>query len=120
MLERIEEIRGIGLLHQANGKPHKFQKATLIYANNGRGKSTVAAVLRSVATGDPSTIIERKTIDGTVAEKVTLQFDSGHKVTFAASTWSEARPELIVFDADFVERNVHSGGGSIRSIGKIS
>ena len=40
MLERIESIQGVGLLYDANGKPHTCQKATLIYADNGRGNST--------------------------------------------------------------------------------
>lgn len=110
MLERIEEIQGIGLLHAANGKPCTCQKATLIYADNGRGKSTLAAVLRSLSTNNPSLITDRKTVDGTSAEKVVLQFDSGHKVTFTGNVWSERRPEVLVFDADFIERNVHSGG----------
>jgi wobble nucleotide-excising tRNase len=110
MLERIEEIQGIGLLHDANGKPFKWQKATLLYADNGRGKSTLATVLRSLGASDPSPILVRKTIDGTLPPKVTLQFRSGHKVTFDGTKWSEARPEFLVFDADFVEKNVHSGG----------
>ena len=110
MIERIEEIQGIGLLHAANGKPYTCQKATLIYADNGRGKSTLAAVLRSLSTGDPSPIKHRKTVDGTVAEKVTMQFGSGHKVTFSGNAWSEQRSEILVFDADFIERNVYSGG----------
>jgi len=110
MLERIEEIQGIGLLHDSNGKPFKWQKATVLYADNGRGKSTLATILRSLGANDPSPILERKTIDGTLAPKVTLQFPSGHKVTFNGTTWSESRPEFLVFDADFVEKNVHSGG----------
>lgn len=110
MLERLGEIQGIGLLHQANGKPYTCHKATLIYADNGRGKSTLATILRSVATGDPSLITARKTVDGTLPTKVVLQFGSGHKVTFDGGSWSEARPEVLVFDADFIERNVHSGG----------
>lgn len=110
MLERIEEIQGIGLLHDANGKPFKWQKATVLYADNGRGKSTLATILRSVGAGDPVAIVERKTIDGTLPPKVILQFGSGHKVTFTANKWSESRPEFLVFDADFVEKNVHSGG----------
>lgn len=110
MLERIEDIQGIGLLHDANGKQFKWQKATLLYADNGRGKSTLATVLRSLGVNDPSPILERKTIDGTLPPKVTLQFPSGHKVTFNGTKWSEARPEFLVFDADFVEKNVHSGG----------
>lgn len=110
MLERIEEIRGVGLFHDANGKPHKFQKATVLYADNGRGKSTLANILRSLSEGDAASVLERKTIDGTFAPSVTLQFSNAHKVTLSGNRWSEARPEIIVFDADFVERNVHSGG----------
>lgn len=110
MLERIEEIQGVGLLHQANGKPHTCRKATLIYADNGRGKSTLATALRSVSTGDASLIADRKTVDGTLPPKVILQFGSGHRVIFEAGVWTERRPEVLVFDADFIERNVHSGG----------
>lgn len=110
MLDRIELVQGVGLLHDANGKLHACQKATLIYADNGRGKSTLATVLRSAATGDPTLVAHRKTVDGTLPPKVILQFSNGHKVNFSANAWSESRPEVLVFDADFVERNVHSGG----------
>ena len=110
MLERITDICGIGLLHDANGKPHTWRKATLIYGDNGRGKSTLATVLRSLSTGNASLITQRKTLDGSLQPKVTLHFANGHQVSFAAGAWSEQRTEVIVFDADFIERNVHSGG----------
>jgi wobble nucleotide-excising tRNase len=110
VLERIELIQGIGLLHDAQGKKHTLQKATLIYADNGRGKSTLASVFRSLSLNDSSLIDERTTIDGTISPRVILQFGSGHKVTFDKGAWSEQRPELVVFDADFIEKNVYSGG----------
>lgn len=110
MLERIADIQGIGLLYQANGKPHTCQKATLIYADNGRGKSTLARILRSVSLGEASLIANCKTVDGTLSPKVVLEFGSAHKVFFDNGAWSEHRPEVLVFDADFIERNVHSGG----------
>ena len=110
MLERIEEIKGVGLFHDANGKPHKFQKATILYADNGRGKSTLASILRSLSEGNSKPVLDRKTIDGTFPPSVTLQLSNAHKVTFSGNVWSETRSEFIVFDADFVERNVHSGG----------
>lgn len=110
MLERIEEIQGVGLLHQADGKPYTWKKATLIYADNGRGKSTLAAILRSASTGNASSISNWKTVDGTLSPKIILQFGSGHKVTFEKGAWSEQRPEFLVFDSDFIGRNVHSGG----------
>lgn len=110
MIERISVIQGIGLLHQANGNPHTCQKVTLIYADNGRGKSTLARILRSVSVGEASLITNCKTVDGTLPPKVVLQFGSGHKVSFENGIWSEQRPEVLVFDADFIESNVHSGG----------
>ncbi len=110
MLERISEIQGIGLLHDANAKPHACRKATLIYGDNGRGKSTLATILRSLSTGDGSLITHRNTLDGKFPPKVKLQFSNGHQVTFANGSWSEQRPDVVVFDADFIERNVHSGG----------
>jgi wobble nucleotide-excising tRNase len=110
VLERIEWIRGIGLLHDVDGRALKFSRTQLVYADNGRGKSTLASVLRSVAEGNPSALIDRKTVDGTIAPDVSLAFGSGHKVTLAKGKWSETRPELLVFDAEFIEKNVHSGG----------
>jgi wobble nucleotide-excising tRNase len=109
MLERIGDIHGIGLLHQANGKPYTCQKATLVYADNGRGKSTLATIFRSASIGNASLIAAFKTVDGTLPPKVVLQFGSGHKVSFENGVWSEQRPELLIFDADFIGRNVHSG-----------
>ncbi len=110
MLERIEDVQGIGLLHQAKCKQYACQKATLIYAENGRGKSTLATIFRSVSTGNGSLIDAYKTVDGTLPPKVVLQFGNGHKVSFENGIWSEKRPEILVFDADFIGRNVHSGG----------
>jgi len=110
MIHRIEEIQGVGLLHDANGKPFTCHKATLVYADNGRGKSTLATILRSVSTGSAILVSGFKTVDGTLPPKAVLQFDNGHKVSFSNGSWSEQRPELVVFDADFVGRNVHSGG----------
>lgn len=110
MLERVALVQGVGLLHDANGSRHRCLKATLIYADNGRGKSTLASIMRSVSESDPAIINAYRTIDGTLPPKVTLHFGSGHQVTFQDDAWSEQRKELLVFDSDFVERNVHSGG----------
>lgn len=110
MLERIQLIQGLGLFHDATkGARHKLSPATLIYAGNGRGKSTLASVLASCANGDISVITDRQTIDGTNESSVILQFDNGHKVQYKNRKWEEQRPEISVYDSQFVENNVHSG-----------
>jgi len=110
MLERIHYIKGLGLLHDANGAPFNLQKASLIYADNGRGKSTLASMLRSCSTNNPALITMRKTIDGVNAQEVKLQFTNGQSSSFCNGSWDNQRPELLVFDTDFVEQNVYSGG----------
>jgi len=60
VLERIEWIRGISLLPDADGRALKFSITQLVYADNGRGNSPLASVLRSVAEGNSSTLIDRK------------------------------------------------------------
>ena len=110
MLEKIEKIHGVGLLHNIDGRALKFSSTQLIYADNGRGKSTLASILRAVSTGDSKVISERKTVDQETAPEISLSFGSGHKVTFSKGAWSEQRPEILVFDAEFIEKNVHSGG----------
>ncbi len=109
MLERIHYIKGIGLLHDANGAPFTLQKASLIYADNGRGKSTLASLFKSCSSNDVQLLLIRKTIDGTNAQEVKLQFSNGQNSIFQNGSWDNQRQDLLVFDADFVEKNVHSG-----------
>jgi wobble nucleotide-excising tRNase len=110
MLERIHFIKGLGLLHDADGRGHGLKKSSLIYADNGRGKSTLAALFRSCATNNPALITSRRTIDGVNAQEARFQFSNGQGAIFQNSNWNNQRPELLVFDADFVEKNVYSGG----------
>lgn len=109
MLHRIESIEGLGLLHEARGAAYQLESRALVYAGNGRGKSTLASILRSCATGETHDLQERATIDGINDARVVLHFDAGHKVTFEKDAWTEQRGEIIVFDAEFINRNVHSG-----------
>lgn len=110
MLERICRVKGIGLLHDADGRQHTFKKATLVYADNGVGKSTLASIFRSCASNNPDLILRRKTIDGNYQPEVLLQFSNGQQSAFANVSWSNSHPEWLVFDADFVEQNVYAGG----------
>lgn len=110
MLERIHHVKGLGLLHDARGGAYGLKKASFIYSDNGRGKSTLSSLFRSCSTNTPALITNRRTIDGVNDLDVSLQFSNGHSVIFQNGNWSEQRSELIVFDADFVEQNVYSGG----------
>jgi len=110
MLERIHHIKGIGLLHEADGRAYGLKKATFLYADNGLGKSTLASIFRSCAIDNPDLILNRSTIGGTNEPEVNLQFSNGQRSNFQNGNWDQNCPELLVFDADFVDQNVYAGG----------
>lgn len=109
MLSRIEKITGLGLLHDVAAAKHTCDKATLIYAENARGKSTFTSLLRSLSTGDTSELTERTTIGGLQPLGARLQFDKGSIHTLSEGGWDKTNPDVIVFDGHFVETNVYSG-----------
>jgi energy-coupling factor transporter ATP-binding protein EcfA2 len=101
MLRRIVQLEHVGLFHNATPQPLDLQKATLIYGENGRGKSTLCAVLDSCARNRPGLILNRRTIDEPMATPaVQLIFDGGRRqVNFANGAWDAQRPDILVFDA---------------------
>lgn len=112
MLEKVISLDNIGVFQKGVPKAHILQKATLIYAENARGKSTLAAVLQACSSGDVSAMVARSTIGAAVASKIQLRFLSGatgKNVTFDGVTWDTTEPRVTVFDQGFVERNVYAG-----------
>ncbi len=110
MLEKILQVKGVGLFHDVNGASHKLQKASIIYADNGRGKSTLVSLFRSCYAGNPKLLLTRRTIKGNQEPEVDLLFSNGQRSKFKNGCWDVKHPELLVFDADFVEQNVYAGG----------
>lgn len=111
MLTRIIRLDHVGLFHTGAPAVVDLRRATLIYGENGRGKSTLSAVLDSCARNRPGLITCRSTIDVAPATPaVDLIFDTGTpRVTFENGAWSSPRPEICVFDSGFVRENVYTG-----------
>ncbi|MDP2706113.1 MAG: hypothetical protein Q8O70_01215, partial [Burkholderiales bacterium] len=85
-------------------------RLTVVYSENGRGKTTLAAVLRSLATGDPMPISERKRLAAQHPPHVVLECSGGPPpAVFENNAWNRTLADLVVFDDVFVDENVHSG-----------
>jgi wobble nucleotide-excising tRNase len=113
MLEKLLKLEGVGLFANPLPKAVEFKRATLIYADNGRGKSTLSAVMRACAAADSQAMAARATIGGTSAPRAQLRFKlptGGTNITFDAGAWDASMPSLMVFDQTFIERNVFAGG----------
>ena len=109
MLEKIVHIKSIGRFrnYSANGDV-TFRKLTLVYGENGRGKTTLCAILRSLQTGQNEFISERKTLADTASSEVHLRL-GGDSYRFTNGAWTNTHPDVLIFDPVFINENVYSG-----------
>jgi len=109
MLEKIVRIRSIGRFTDcAASGDVTLGRLTLFYAPNGRGKTTLCAVLRSLKTGEKEFITERKTLGTDSPEEVHFRI-GGNNHRFANGTWDREHRDILIFDSVFVNENVYSG-----------
>lgn len=109
MLERIQLLRNVGQFDSVNaGAQLPLAKLTLIYAENGRGKTTLASILRSLGTGEAEPILERHRLGAVHPPHVVLTV-AGAPIQFQNGGWPAPMPEIAIFDDAFVAANVCSG-----------
>ena len=111
MITHIGLLRNIGHFNNVDsGRRMQFRPLTLIYAENGRGKTTLSSVFRSLATDDASPITERKRFGAEGEPHATiLTTAEPNGIVFEANAWSTFLPDMVVFDDSFVDNNVYSG-----------
>jgi wobble nucleotide-excising tRNase len=110
MISKILKLQNVGLLQDAtHGGAVALAQVTAIYADNGRGKSTLAAVLRACQLGDAGRLNARKTIDAANAPEVKFLLPTGSYVEFTTNAWTATLPDIVIFDSEFVEENIYSG-----------
>ena len=111
MINCIQLIRNLGIFDSASAGPTvTLDRITLIYAENGRGKTTIASILRSAASDDPIPVSERSRLRAEQPPHVVLNSGGDPAaVVFSDGAWSRALPEIVVFDDTFVDQNIFSG-----------
>ena len=103
-------IRNVGVLRAFDtlGSP-KLSQLTLFYGGNGRGKSTLTAVLRAARDGCSNTVLARQSLgNGGAAPAVTLITDTGN-IRFENGKWKEKSAPIEVFDTTFITDNIYAG-----------
>lgn len=111
MINALRLFRNIGQFNSvATAAALPLARVTLVYAENGRGKTTLAAIFRSLATGDPLPIEERHRLAAANPPHIVLDCVGGPPpATFLGGVWNRTLPNLAVFDDVFVDENVCSG-----------
>ncbi|CAG9184093.1 AAA family ATPase [Cupriavidus respiraculi] len=109
-LDRIQLLRNVGQFDSVNeGAQLPLTRLTLIYAENGRGKTTLASILRSAGTGDAQLVTERHRLGSQHPPHLVLAPRAGPPLVFQNGTWSTTLPGIAVFDDHFVAQNVCAG-----------
>src|SRR5437879_13520220 len=111
MIRRLQLLRNIGLFDSvAAGATIPLAPLTLIYAENGRGKTTLAAILRSLATGDPVPVLERQRLATSNSPHiVVVPSGGGPPAVFQNGAWSRQLSDVVISDDLFVAENVYAG-----------
>jgi wobble nucleotide-excising tRNase len=110
LITLLQLLRNVGQFDTVNaGAQLPFTKLTLVYAENARGKTTLAEILRSLGTGDPTLIAERQRLGSPHTPHVVVDVGAARPHVFQNGTWSAALPQVAVFDDNFVAANVCSG-----------
>lgn len=110
MIKKFRKIKNIGkfLDYNATGDV-ELKKTTIVYGENGRGKTTIAEILRSLANANPQLLSARRTL-GKNPDDVEIEIitDQGNR-NFKKSAWDNTLSNIEVFDVNFVNENVYSG-----------
>jgi len=109
MIEKFISIRNIGRFNNCRPRGDvTFRKLVLLFAENGRGKTTLCAILRSLQSGSSEFISERKALGTTESASVQIRV-AGNTLSFANNGWSATHPNIAIFDSEFIHGNVYSG-----------
>ena len=108
-LREIKYVQNVGRFERAQSVPGAtFGPCTLLFGENGWGKSTLADLLRSLTTNRPNILVGRKTLACGSNQKAIVHFGDQQAV-FDRGAWSGVKPRIAVYDSVFVNENVFSG-----------
>jgi len=109
MIKNLSLIRNVTQFDSVtDGANIPLSKFTLAYAENGRGKTTLAAIFRSLGSGDPTLIMERHRLQAKQPPHVRIECTKGPS-QFQNAQWDQTLPSLVVYDDLFVDENIYSG-----------
>ena len=109
MIEKFISLKNVGKFVTVSPKGDvALRKFTLVYGENGRGKTTICAILRSLKLNESSLIDERKTFESRGDTACNIRI-SGQNYKYSNGSWDNDYPNISIFDSDFIHRNVYTG-----------
>ena len=104
MLSKLQLIRNVGRF-DSTSCPIDLKPLTLIYAENGMGKTTLSAIIRSLGTGNPIPILERRRLGATNDANVAVEITNvTGTVRFENGRWNSTLDEVSIYDDLLLKR----------------
>ncbi|QGQ99360.1 hypothetical protein EHS13_33115 [Paenibacillus psychroresistens] len=109
MIKKIINIKNTGKFRAFTAKSDvQFNKLNIVYSENGKGKTTLSNIFRSLNEQNNELVVGRKTLGGVGEQAIDILIDST-KYQFKNGTWlNKPESEIEIFDSLFVSENVYS------------
>ncbi len=111
MIKSIRRIRNVGRFGKIDAQSLEFSRFTLIHAENGRGKTTLSTIFRSLSQNEGELITARARLGESEPPKVVLDLgdDAQKRAVFEGGQWKRGTHSMAVYDDRFVADNISSG-----------
>ncbi len=110
MVLALKLLQNVGKFDNVSaGAQLPLDRLSVIYAENARGKTTLAAILRSLSTGRADLVAERSRLGAEHLPHIVIDLGAGATAVYQNGAWTRTAPEVVVFDDTFVAENVCSG-----------
>lgn len=112
MINKVERLISVGKFRNYNTAGQvNFRKMTLIYGDNGGGKTTLTSVFRSLTTNNPEIVRSRISTNHTAPQAAQISQTGTPNIfhTFGTAGWTTPFADIEIFDIHFVNDNIYSG-----------
>jgi len=114
VLKKVIHIKNVGKFTDFSVNPNhdwngEFKPITLIYGENGIGKTTFTTILKSLKEND-SLLYQLRTFGNENSPEVLIKFDNEEKpIKYSNAEWDKNISNIEIFDTHFVNDNVFTG-----------
>jgi wobble nucleotide-excising tRNase len=109
MIKKLLKIENVGRFDSY--KPYgnvELMPFCFIFADNGRGKTTVCDILRSLQSGEGGYVLGRRRLGAVGKTEVDILL-TGATAKFRDGKWDITYPDIAIFDSTFIHQNVFAG-----------
>ena len=113
MIEKIIKIKGVGKFTDYTNKATpswdgSLKPLTLIYGENGIGKTTFTSILKSLK-DDDTLVYQIRSFDREESPEILIKLQNEQPIKYKNGEWDKNINDIEIFDTHFVNENIFTG-----------